>query len=79
MDRVPSGEIGGMRIALMLLGVVIIGGALFIWVWLNGMAAAWNTSGSKSSITWFSREAFWFFWLPVAVGAGILFLGWRRS
>ena len=68
-----------MRIVLIVLGVAIILGALFVWVWLNGMAAGWNTSGHKSSITWFSREALWYFWLPAAVGAGLAVLGWKRS
>ena len=67
-----------MRIALMLLGAVISVGALLFWLWLNGMAASWSTSGTKQPTVWFSGEAMLMFWLPFAVGVLIAFLGWRR-
>ena len=68
-----------MRIFLMLLGAAICGGALFIWIWLNGMAASWSTSNSKPSIPWFTGEAVLWFWLPVAVGLAIALFGWFRK
>ncbi|MBT6203267.1 MAG: hypothetical protein P8Q36_13585 [Alphaproteobacteria bacterium] len=66
-----------MRIFLMLLGAVISGGALLVWLYLNAMAAAWNTSSTKSSIHWFTLEFFFWFWLPFAIGAVVIFIGWR--
>ncbi len=68
-----------MRIFLMLLGAAIAGGALFFWIWLNGMAASWSTSNSKPGIVWFTGEAMLFFWLPVAVGLALALFGWFRK
>ena len=76
---VAGSENRHMRIALMLLGAAICGGAPLVWVYLNGMAAAWNTSNARPSIDWFSKEAFLFFWLPFAVGAIVAFIGWKRA
>lgn len=67
-----------MRIVLMMLGAVISIAALLVWIYLNGLAASWNTGNSKPSIEWLSREALLYFWLPFAVGAAIALVGWRR-
>ena len=67
-----------MRIFLMLSGAAICGGALLVWVFLNGLAASWSTSNHTPSMDWFTREALLWFWLPFAVGAAIAFIGWKR-
>ena len=67
-----------MRVFLMLLGAAISAGALLFWVYLNELAASWNTSNAKPSIQWLTMEALWFFWLPCALGAAITFFGWKR-
>jgi len=67
-----------MRILLMVLGAAICAGALFVWIWLNGMAASWNTSNSPHSINWLNQEALLWFWLPCALGAAIALIGWKR-
>jgi hypothetical protein len=68
-----------MRIFLMLLGGVIAAGALAFWVFLNEMAAGFYTNNASRSYDWLTEEALLFFWLPVAVGAGIAFIGWKRK
>jgi hypothetical protein len=68
-----------MRVILILIGIAISGGALLFWLYLNGMAAAWNTSGSKHAIHWLTKEAFIFFWLPFVIGLIVALAGWRRS
>jgi hypothetical protein len=67
-----------MRIFLMLLGAAISGGALFVWIYLNGMAASWSTSNNKPSIDWLTGEALLLFWLPFAIGIALIFFGWKR-
>lgn len=68
-----------MRIFLMLLGFAISGGALLVWIYLNGMAASWSTSNVKPSIDWLTREALLWFWLPFALGLAVAFFGWKRD
>ncbi len=68
-----------MRIVLMLLGAAISGGALLIWIYLNGMASAFSTSNAKPSMHWFTGEAFLLFWLPFVVGLVFVFIGWKRQ
>jgi hypothetical protein len=67
-----------MRWVLIILGVLIAGAALLFWIWLNGMASAWNTSNSGMSIVWFDEEAAMLFWAPFLLGVGLAVLGWRR-
>lgn len=68
-----------MRWILILAGIAISGGALLLWLYLNGMAAAWNTSGKRHVIPWLTKEAFLFFWLPFTLGLIVVVVGWRRS
>lgn len=68
-----------MRIFLMVLGVLISAGALLIWLYLNALAAGWNTSNAKPSINWLNKEALLWFWLPFVVGLAVAFIGWKRQ
>jgi glucan phosphoethanolaminetransferase (alkaline phosphatase superfamily) len=68
-----------MRIFLMLLGAVISAGALFVWIYLNGMAASWSTGNSKPSIEWFTLESVYWFWLPFVLGLALIVIGWMRG
>ena len=68
-----------MRIFLMVLGAALSIGALAWWVFLNGMAASWNTSNTKPSIQWLTGEAVYMLWLPFAVGLAVAYLGWKRA
>ena len=67
-----------MRIVLMLLGVALSGGALLVWIYLNGMAASWSTGNAKPSIDWLTGEALLWFWLPFALGLALIVFGWKR-
>jgi hypothetical protein len=62
----------------MSLGCVISGGALLFWIYLNGLAASWNTSNTDTPVQWFTMEAVYFFWLPFAVGSLVAIIGWKR-
>ncbi|MEQ8813832.1 MAG: hypothetical protein RLO51_05900 [Thalassobaculum sp.] len=68
-----------MRLFLMLLGAALSIGALAWWVFLNGMAASWNTSNARPSIQWLTGEAVYMFWLPFAVGLVVAYFGWKRA
>jgi hypothetical protein len=67
-----------MRIFLMILGAVLSLGALLFWLYLNALAASWNTSNSQPSTQWLTGEALLFFWLPFVLGLAIAFVGWKR-
>lgn len=67
-----------MRWVLIIPGILIAACALLFWIWLNGMASAWNTSGAGMSIDWTSDEALAMFWAPFLLGVGLAVLGWRR-
>lgn len=66
-----------MRALLMLGGAAVSAGALVFWLYLNALAGSWNTSNSKPTIDWLSGEALLYFWLPCALGVGLVLLGWR--
>ncbi|MEO3428336.1 hypothetical protein AAFN88_05725 [Pelagibius sp. CAU 1746] len=68
-----------MRIFLVVLGVLISAGALLVWLYLNALAAGWNTSNAKPSINWLNKEALLWFWLPFALGLAVAFFGWKRQ
>ena len=67
-----------MRIVLMLAGAAISAGSLLFWIYLNALAATWNTSNAEPSMDWLTEEALYFFWIPFAAGAAIAVIGWRR-
>lgn len=66
-----------MRVFLILLGAALPVGAYFFWTYMNALASTWNTSGRAWSIDWLSGEALLYFWLPCALGLGLVLLGWR--
>ena len=66
-----------MKIILMILGAVLSLGALLFWLYLNALAASWNTSGKRSSTRWFAGGALLSFWLPFVLGLTIAFVGWK--
>lgn len=66
-----------MRVLLMLVGIALSAGAYLFWVYMNGLASTWNTSGREWSIDWLSGESLLYFWLPFVAGLTIILLGWR--
>ena len=64
-----------MAIFLIVLGILVAAGALLFWLYLNGLASIWNTSGRKRPVRWRTGEAMRVFWLPFIIGIVLAVIG----